>query len=510
MRSGRCRWIVGTLSLLLVIPIPLLSLAGGQTSAAATEDKPGELVHEQWFTYTMDGEPMGWMRIVVWRTDEHYRTKELTVLRIARAGTVVESTSRSTYVERHDGTPVRVSLREVEGTEAVEYEWDFTGPQVSEKLTQFGRTRTTTRNHPQGDWLMPAEGRRHTQQQIQAGQSEIRYRAIKAELGLLPVKITMRREGETTFTVNGQETLVSQWRYQVEGLPIVATEYRCPAGHKVYQGAQVGYGYMEASLTNREAALEAVRGSPPELMAAMIVIPDRPVPDVMDTERVTLRLRVRQGDLPELPEAGGQRIVERGEGSVTTVFEPARPLPATEEEVADHAYREASPMIDINDEAVAELVEATKPEEPLCQQELAEGLHAFVYEYIVDKELDVAFATASETARTRQGDCTEHAILLAALLRGHGIAARVAEGLVYVTDYAGERHVFSWHMWTQALLDGRWVDLDATLPERRAHAGYVLTSVSSLADRDRPMEMATTLKLAGNLEIEVLEVEYDR
>ena len=41
-------------------------------------------------------------------------------------------------------------------------------------------------------------------------------------------------------------------------------------------------------------------------------------------------------------------------------------------------------------------------------------------------------ATAAEVARSREGDCTEHAVLLAALARARGIPARVAMGLVYV------------------------------------------------------------------------------
>ncbi len=508
MRSGRCRRVVEILTLGIVTGVQVLSLAGGQPGPAAIDRGPGELVQEQWFTYTVDGEVLGWVRVAFRVTDEHYRTTETSVLRVARAGTVVESTSRSTYVERHDGTPVRISLREVEGAVAVDYEWDFTGPQVQETVLQFGRIWTTARSHPEGDWLMPAAGWRYVQRQIQAGESEIRYRAVKAELGLVPVEITMLRVGQTTFVVDGQETPVSEWHCRVEGVPVVTNEYRCPGGHKVYEGVALGLGYLEASLTSRQAALEAVQGSPPELRAAMMVLPDGSLPDVMNSERVSLRLRVREGDMPALPEGGGQRIVEGKGNYVITVFQPRAPLPATEGELVDPAYREPSPIVDFTDEAVAELTKATKPEVPHSQQELAEQLRAFVHEYILEKVSDVAFATASETARTRRGDCTEHAVLLAALLRGHGIPARVAEGLVYTADYAGEHHVFVWHMWTQALLEGRWVDLDATLSGQPIHAGYVLTGVSSLTDRHTPAKMATTLKLVGNLEIDVLEVEH--
>ena len=48
------------------------------------------------------------------------------------------------------------------------------------------------------------------------------------------------------------------------------------------------------------------------------------------------------------------------------------------------------------------------------------------------------------------------------MLRSAGIPARGATGLVYVEGYQGAPHAFGWHMWTQALVDGVWFDLDAT------------------------------------------------
>lgn len=74
-------------------------------------------------------------------------------------------------------------------------------------------------------------------------------------------------------------------------------------------------------------------------------------------------------------------------------------------------------------------------------------------------------ASASEAARNQEGDCSEHAALLAALLRADGVASRVCSGLVY-TERGTEGDTegrFAWHAWTQALVGHAWVDLDATL-----------------------------------------------
>ncbi len=63
-------------------------------------------------------------------------------------------------------------------------------------------------------------------------------------------------------------------------------------------------------------------------------------------------------------------------------------------------------------------------------------------------------------------------------------------------------------MWTQALIDGRWVDFDATLPGRY-HAGHVLTATSPLAEGAIDTELAATVILMGNLEIDVVHVGHE-
>ena len=51
--------------------------------------------------------------------------------------------------------------------------------------------------------------------------------------------------------------------------------------------------------------------------------------------------------------------------------------------------------------------------------------------HITHSTLATGFASASETVRSREGDCTEHAMLLAALLRADHIPSRVCTGVVY-------------------------------------------------------------------------------
>ena len=54
-------------------------------------------------------------------------------------------------------------------------------------------------------------------------------------------------------------------------------------------------------------------------------------------------------------------------------------------------------------------------------------------------------------AKSREGDCTEHAVFLMALCRARGIPARGAMGLVYLES----QRAFFYHMWTEVYIDNR-------------------------------------------------------
>ena len=136
-------------------------------------------------------------------------------------------------------------------------------------------------------------------------------------------------------------------------------------------------------------------------------------------------------------------------------------------------------------------------------------MQKFTNRFITNVNFNTAFASASEVAQLRGGDCSEYAVLLCALLRAEKIPSRVAMGLVYVNSFMNKRNVFAWHMWTQALIDGKWVDLDATLPVRY-HAGHILTSTTDLSSGAVGDEMMSALNLIGNLQIEVVDVGYEK
>lgn len=96
--------------------------------------------------------------------------------------------------------------------------------------------------------------------------------------------------------------------------------------------------------------------------------------------------------------------------------------------------------------------------------------------------------SAMEAIRRRAGDCSENAVLLAALGRAAGIPTRVANGLVYSRyKYHGVSNAFLPHSWTLAYVDGKWRSYDAAL--NGFDATHIVLTVS---DGDAKSLLATS------------------
>jgi transglutaminase-like putative cysteine protease len=208
---------------------------------------------------------------------------------------------------------------------------------------------------------------------------------------------------------------------------------------------------------------------------------------------------------------GAQRVRKIDEKTLRVTVDTTSRDAAPDTDATNPAFLASTALADLRDARIVALrSEALKdaPEEP---EKRAEVLRRFVYRYITNKSMNVAYASASETARTREGDCTEHAVLLATLLRADHIPARVVGGLIYADEFAGGQHIFGYHMWAQALLelDGakRWVDLDGAIsPTIAFDATHIAVATSDLADGDNVGALVSLAPMLGRLRIKIESV----
>jgi transglutaminase-like putative cysteine protease len=137
------------------------------------------------------------------------------------------------------------------------------------------------------------------------------------------------------------------------------------------------------------------------------------------------------------------------------------------------------------------------------QWKVACALERLVRDTVDAPEQSPAVATAADVAQSHTGDCTEHAVLLAALCRARGIPARVAIGLVYYERSRG----FAYHMWTEAWIADRWIPLDGTLGRGGIGAAHLKITHSNLDSSDSLSAFLPVFKLLGQLQLELLSVD---
>jgi len=178
------------------------------------------------------------------------------------------------------------------------------------------------------------------------------------------------------------------------------------------------------------------------------------------------------------------------DGFETLIDEP------TDADLANNA------IIDSNAAEVRKLAALTKATEPRI---VATDLTRTVNQLIRPGDFTRGFATASQTAKDGVGDCTERAVLLAAMLRARQIPTRVAAGWVY--HEADGKPKMAYHMWTLAWIDQQWLPLDATIGDVAPADRIALTS-SNLADGNEYDTLAPILASVGKWSIEILNAKY--
>ena len=137
--------------------------------------------------------------------------------------------------------------------------------------------------------------------------------------------------------------------------------------------------------------------------------------------------------------------------------------------------------------------------------EAARKIESFVAAYISDKNLSVGYASAAEVAVSKQGDCTEHAVLTAALCRAAGIPAQVVSGLAYVSQWHLLSNGFGGHAWTQVYIGDKWYNIDAAF-KSAGFGGYDVGHIALSIGNGNPEDFLNIINTLGNFKIEKVDV----
>jgi hypothetical protein len=251
-----------------------------------------------------------------------------------------------------------------------------------------------------------------------------------------------------------------------------------------------------------EEALKEAAGAQIDI-AVKTLVASTAIPNARSTQKAVYRIKMRGEDpTPFFPIYPYQKVIRSGPDQCDITVR-AVPVAATNRNVrVDRQYLGSSRYIQTNDSAVMMHVDSAARTivEPA---KIAVAMEKYVNQKLQRKDFSTALASAGEVARSLQGDCTEHAVLLAAMLRARHIPSRIAVGLVYIEPLAA----FGGHMWTEALLGDQWVPLDATLGLGGTGADHLKLADSSFSDNG-PSPITTFLPLLhvlGRIELTVVE-----
>lgn len=106
------------------------------------------------------------------------------------------------------------------------------------------------------------------------------------------------------------------------------------------------------------------------------------------------------------------------------------------------------------------------------------------------KRATASVPSAVEVLNTLEGDCNEHAILLAALARSVGIPTKINVGLVYLEG------AFYYHAWNSFYIGGSWVPVDATFGQFPADPTHVQLHEGELDEQARVLSVVGKIKIA--------------
>ena len=498
---------------------------------AQADDAKAVEPYEAWYVLKLGGERAGHMHTTLKQDGETLVSTTAMIIAIKRGEVEIRIEQTSSFVETLDNKPLSADSTMKFATMATQQHVDYTGEKWTVTSTNAGQKTQVQVDPPAEVWMTPGALATYLEKAIAAGEKELSATTLDPSVGIKPVHIKMTRGESADIEVFGKVVPATKWKTTMSATPgVVIEQWTDDSGQPVKQLIPLMPG-MDIEMLLADKALALAEFDAPEMLASSLITPDKKIKNPRKLKRAVFELVAK--DLKEnvgvaVPNAGFQTTKWIDDNTLRVTIDLEKPTLPKRFEVSD-ATLSASTMLNFEDEVIQQLIQeavnlgqinqlAKYPTlKPMykAQRNAAKKIRDFVREHIDCKDLSVGFASASETARTKQGDCTEHACLLAAMLRGAGIPSRTVTGLVYADQFAGREGIFGFHMWTQAWIADederhRWVDLDAAMPGEVSgfDATHIALATSAMNDGETFNGMVTLLPLMKGMEIKVIETEW--
>lgn len=488
---------------------------GAKTSPASAAPAPGRSsvesdghengdAQERWDIHLIQGEKVGYMRTVIAAEpsdsgEKLERIESFQTLTLRRAGKEIRQDLTWTSWEKPTGELVRFECRVTGGRESTVTKGQVKDGKLAMETATLGKTESLTLDW-QADWggffavdRLVRQGLKPNQRRTIRALVPVLHQAATTELDVKGMEAV--RVGDQSLTLRridkvdtlGMLRIRSTLWVDEQGEVLRSTMPDPPPGFEVVRATreQALAAAPLASFDLNTATVASIAGMPsdPHMPMAMTYIarlPEAPIDRAF-----------AQGASQKV-----ERIDEHSARITVQSIRPATPASVESEPGPTDDDRQPNGLVQSDDPAVVALSRAVAREES-DPWKVAVALESLVRQRVSSHNFTPALATAAEVARTGEGDCTEHAVLLAALCRARGIPARVAIGLVYSASAGG----FAYHMWNEVWIADRWVPLDATLARGGIGAGHLKMVNSSLQGVDAYAAFLPVFQVLGRLQL---------
>jgi len=488
-------------------------------SSALSAQETRRPLHEFWEAVNLQGSHIGYAHGIFNKTKEGLiQSDEEMHLTLTRFGQSMRMNFRISMLETEKGQVRRFTIRQSLGSDdeilrsgVIDAEGRVTVTKV------LGRQEPKSESYPWNDKAIGlyAQERLFTGKKLKPG-LEFDFLSFVPEFNvLLSTHVKIGEKRETELLGNRRHSF---WRalMQVEkinNIPMPALVCWVNDEGEVYKREQFfpGLGDVSFYRTSPERAKNpasvAANAGQADIGYSQLVRLNRSIPDFNNTRSVTYRAVLKDADDLAATFAKDDRqtvkIVGRDELEITVTQQepPTRPGQVNARPPEDHL--QSNHFLTSDDANVRRYArDATAGVADPWQKALR--IESWVRQHMTNKDYGKAFATAAETARTLDGDCTEHAVLAAAMCRAAGVPTRTAIGLVHVPS----ERAMCFHMWFEVWVNGRWYALDGTLGQGHVGAGHVKVLDAHWNGTDSFLPLLPVVRLLGKLKLDVLSVEY--
>ena len=493
---GRCLvWIALVYGLL-----PVIAVAAESPAKAPAKE-------ESWSVIFLSGKRIGYVHSVIETVD--------------RAGTPIVTTL--TVIDMtiaRDGQPLilkqTMTTEETPTGDLLQFRQEMSNPPAAVKITQGqidgqrltlmqevnGKGKTSTLPWKTGVKSSVYQDRVLKEQPLKPGETRS-FEFFNPELTKLD-KVTLKGFGpEEVKLLNNTTRRLFKVTSTQALLPGIMTEsFLDDESETIKTSTNMLGSMMESFRVSKAEALATIEpGSFDLTMNTLVKV--KPILKGHATKRVVYRVTIAGQNPAEILPVGDTQSIKKIDDQTAELTVVSIPIPRSAKigQVASE-FLESSQLLQRDDDLVKKHANqaagnATDP------GEIARRMEIYVQQKLDKKNFSTAMASAAEVARTMEGDCSEHAMLLAAMLRVKGIPSRVAVGYVYVERL----FAFSGHMWTEANLNGQWIPLDGTLGLGETGACHIKLADTSLSDDDLAAIIVPLSTIVGKLKLDVISSE---